>query len=183
MENIARKRGSLWFAVLTAICVCSGGAAAGEGGVEDGPFRVRMRDNEVAYALKRVLRGADQRLDDPVCREVMTDFRDASARTLEEALAAHGVSARTYLRWVLFAEDQGSKACKTSGTVAATEPGSRVVFICPRSFLEMARTDPEDAEATMIHEMLHSLGLGENPPRSREITERVLSRCASSHAR
>jgi len=33
------------------------------------------------------------------------------------------------------------------------------------------------AEAVIIHETLHSLGLGENPPTSDEITRRVFSRC------
>ena len=32
-------------------------------------------------------------------------------------------------------------------------------------------------EAVIIHETLHSLGLGENPPTSDEITWRVFSRC------
>jgi hypothetical protein len=68
-------------------------------------------------------------------------------------------------------------------TVAATERGSRVVFICPVRFVEIERGNPEYAEATLIHELLHSLGLGENPPRSREITQRVLSRCASRQSR
>jgi len=31
----------------------------------------------------------------------------------------------------------------------------------------------------MIHEALHTLGLGENPPTSAEITERVLARCGN----
>jgi hypothetical protein len=38
---------------------------------------------------------------------------------------------------------------------------------------------PEEAEAALIHEMLHTLGLGENPPRSRDITARVRARCGS----
>jgi hypothetical protein len=29
----------------------------------------------------------------------------------------------------------------------------------------------------VVHELLHSLGLGENPPTSREITAQVLKRC------
>lgn len=33
------------------------------------------------------------------------------------------------------------------------------------------------AEAIVIHEMLHSLGLGENPPTSDYITSRVMERC------
>ena len=37
--------------------------------------------------------------------------------------------------------------------------------------------NPTLAEAMVIHEMLHTLGLGENPPTTFEITDRVLSRC------
>jgi hypothetical protein len=33
------------------------------------------------------------------------------------------------------------------------------------------------AEAVLIHEALHSLGLGENPPLSDYITERIQARC------
>ena len=41
----------------------------------------------------------------------------------------------------------------------------------------MARRNRAWAVATLIHEALHTLGLGENPPSSTEITERVLRRC------
>ena len=37
--------------------------------------------------------------------------------------------------------------------------------------------NPSLAEAMVIHEMLHTLGLGENPPSSLEINERVRARC------
>ena len=37
--------------------------------------------------------------------------------------------------------------------------------------------EPRLAEALVIHEMLHTLGLGENPPTSTEITKRVEGRC------
>ncbi len=184
MGSIVGKRGGLRSVAFPMVCVClvaaAGGAAAEDVAAEAAPFRVRVPYIEAARALERALQAADQRLAEPACLEVLTDFRDASARTLEEALGANGVSARAYLRWIVFAQDRGSKACMTNGTVAATEPGSRVVFVCPRSFAEMARSDPDRAEATVIHEMLHSLGLGENPPSSKEITKRVLLRCASS---
>lgn len=158
----------------------AGAAPAEDGSWEEAPFRVRAQYSEVTHALERALGAVDRRLAEPACLEVLADFKDASARTLKEALDANGVSARAYLRWIVFVQDQGSKACKRKGTLAATEPGSRVVFICPRSFVEIAGSDPEQAEATLIHEMLHTLGLGENPPRSREITERVLVRCSQS---
>jgi hypothetical protein len=35
------------------------------------------------------------------------------------------------------------------------------------------------AEVYVIHEMLHTLGLGENPPSSQEITQAVVKRCAN----
>ena len=52
----------------------------------------------------------------------------------------------------------------------------------PVSRCESARAASRGAwrgalEATLIHEALHTLGLGENPPTSREITSRVVSRC------
>ena len=56
-------------------------------------------------------------------------------------------------------------------------PGSRVVQVCGRRFEAVARRHPRLAEASVIHEMLHSLGLGENPPDPRAITERVLDLC------
>ena len=36
---------------------------------------------------------------------------------------------------------------------------------------------PRHTAARFIHEMLHTLGLGENPPSPREITDRVLAAC------
>jgi len=61
--------------------------------------------------------------------------------------------------------------------LGATNAGSRVIYLCPR-FAEMEWKDPRYAEAIVIHEMLHSLGLGENPPSSWEITTKVLKSCA-----
>jgi hypothetical protein len=51
------------------------------------------------------------------------------------------------------------------------------VFVCAQQFVAAARRDPMVADAALIHESLHSLGLGENPPSSSEITSRVISAC------
>jgi hypothetical protein len=40
-----------------------------------------------------------------------------------------------------------------------------------------AARQASQAEIAVIHEALHTLGLGENPPDSREITRRVAERC------
>jgi len=163
--------------------VCSGAAsrdaAAADNALETAPFRVRVPNNEVAQAVTRALAGADRLLAEPACQEVLTDFHDASGRTLKEVLDGNDVSARAYLRWVVFSDGRGLKACSSKASLAVTEPGSRVVFICPTPFVEAAGGNPDDVEATLIHEMLHSLGLGENPPSSRDITRRVRARCGS----
>jgi hypothetical protein len=50
------------------------------------------------------------------------------------------------------------------------------VFVCIAPFAEQR---PGIRENTLIHEMLHSLGLGENPPSSGEINGQVMRRCGS----
>jgi hypothetical protein len=52
-----------------------------------------------------------------------------------------------------------------------------VVRVCAGELKRLNPQQPEYVVATLIHEILHTLGLGENPPSSREITARVLSRC------
>ena len=48
-----------------------------------------------------------------------------------------------------------------------------MIRVCP----QMARQRPDHAEIVVLHEMLHSLGLRENPRRSAEITRQVEARC------
>jgi hypothetical protein len=50
--------------------------------------------------------------------------------------------------------------------------------VCP-SLGRLAAAEPGRAEAIVIHEVLHSLGLGENPPSSEDITAAVERRCRS----
>jgi hypothetical protein len=61
--------------------------------------------------------------------------------------------------------------------LAYTARGSRVVFVCGPRFLKHRAKDPSYTEFIVIHELLHTLGLGENPPHSLEITARVNAVC------
>jgi len=181
--RIGRKRGGLRSVAFLVTLVCSGAASqdtrAADDTLEVARFRVRVPNNEVAQAVTRALAGADRLLAETACLDVLTDFYDASGQTLKEVLDGNEVSARGYLRWIVFSDGRGLKACSNKASLAVTEPGSRVVFICPTAFVEAAWGNPEETEATLIHEMLHSLGLGENPPSSRDITRRVRARCGS----
>lgn len=143
---------------------------------------VRISDPARAAAVRKALLGAFDSLADAKCQGIFTDFRDASGRMLQEKLDALGETGQSYLgKLVLFYEGSEQRACRSSkgqDISAATAPGSRVVFICGANFAEGRRPKPFAPEAVIIHETLHSLGLGENPPTSEAITWQVFSRCA-----
>jgi hypothetical protein len=64
--------------------------------------------------------------------------------------------------------------------LAFTTPGSQVVSFCGEQFTgRINRQDLGRLAIIVLHEELYSLGLGEDPPTSAEITRRVESRCGS----
>jgi hypothetical protein len=155
-----------------------------------GAAEARVRDHAVVVrslvkpaaggiALGWAVAGARQRLEQSACRGLFAEYSDASGHTLQENLDAMAETGDTYLALVLFADGTGRPTCKAGGAFAVTAPGSRVVYICGRKFRDLAERSPATAEAVVIHELLHSLGLGENPPSSSEITTKVLARCQS----
>src|SRR5262249_21796735 len=123
MGSKSRTRGgypfALLFSLVSAVAAASGARAA-ESAPEETPFRVKGLHGDAAWAVKRVLTAADALLAEPTCQQVLTDFRDASGRTLKEVLDEHDVSARTYLRWISFSDGRDTKACRTTATLAAT---------------------------------------------------------------
>jgi hypothetical protein len=146
-----------------------------------GDERVLVRNLVPAAAggttLHWAVLGAHRRLQQPACRELFAEFSDAAGRTLQENLDAMGESAATYPSLILFADGTGRSRCRERDVFAFTTPGSRVVHVCGRQLKGLAERSPVRAQAIVIHEVLHTLGLGENPPSSTEITARVLARC------
>jgi hypothetical protein len=124
------------------------------------------------------LHGAYRKLGKPSCQQLLDDFRDSEGRTLRENLEPFGIGAAEYLSMLTYREsrDLASGRCGKGGAAAVTHTGNRVVFVCIASFGEQR---PGIRENTLVHEMLHSLGLGENPPSSSEINGQVLRRCGS----
>lgn len=123
---------------------------------------------------------AHRRLESPECREVFSDFRDESGRTLQENLDSIGRTAQSYLEWIWFVNAEQQSRCAQTDVLAFTAPGSRVVSYCGDRFTrQLGRRRLGLLATLLIHEELHSLGLGENPPTSTEITRRVESRCGS----
>ena len=137
---------------------------------------MRLEGETGRRALTQALDAAADRLARPECDALLSEFRDAEGRTLQENLTELGVDAPGYLATVLFYDGYRNGHCAKRDVIALTTPGAHVVFVC-NGFYKRWLDEPDLAEAILIHEALHTLGLGENPPSSREITGRVLDRC------
>jgi len=186
MSRLDRGKGYLRLAGLSALLLLAGSAATAAEPNPSAVLRkrlvsnVRISDPSRASAVRKAVLGAFDRLGKRKCQAIFSDFRDASGNPLQEKLDALGETGQSYLRLVLFYEGSDLRGCHPSrgpDISALTTPGSRVVFICRSNFSEGRSPEPFYPEAVIIHETLHSLGLGENPPKSDEITWRVFSRC------
>jgi hypothetical protein len=141
----------------------------------EGARRASLTKRDAA-AVERARDGAARRLEDAECRRVFSDFHDAQGRTLEQNLAEWAMDPAEYLRIVPFADGSGEPLCRRGDVMLVSMPNVPRVIVCPR-FAEVERLRPGAAPIMVIHEMLHTLGLGENPPTSAEITRRVEARC------
>jgi hypothetical protein len=162
---------ALMLGVMPALAAEEPGAGAGLGS------RVRLASPRATMVVRSSVQRAAERLRRPECQRVFSDFADASGALLQARLDELGQTGEAYLGLVLFRDGSGTPACSSRGLAAYTATGSRVVWVCADAFLRSAGADPVLGEALLIHEVLHSLGLGELPPSPQEITGRVLERC------
>ncbi len=127
----------------------------------DGPHILGALRPETTFAIRVAASGAASRLTAGSCRLVFDDF---------------GVPADLdrFAR-LRFIEDARAPQCHAR-TLAFTSPGGYVIHLCA-AFTERFFTDRTYVEIVLIHELLHSLGLSENPPTSEQITMRVQQRC------
>ncbi len=168
------REGGFWgrhaSGALAALALAPAFARAG-----GAPPNVRLVHVVEKAAVARALDGAARELARPECQALIDEFETASGRPLRAALRASGTNAPEYLGRIFF-YDAPPRLCRTS-ELAVTSPGSRAVFVCGSRFVLQQGRNPRHAEVVLIHEILHSLGLGENPPSSDAITERVRARC------
>jgi hypothetical protein len=121
---------------------------------------------------------AGRRLADPQCSAVLGDFHDTNGQSLAAHLAATSLTPTEFLSELWWIDGSDRVEClRNTMPVAFTTPGRRAIFVCGSRFLDQSLLRGEQGEMIVIHEMLHALGLGENPPTSEEITARVRARC------
>ena len=139
--------------------------------------RVYIDDAYVRDAVVRSLDGATEWLKARKCQSLLSEFADQHGRPLQERLATLNMTLAGYLSVLVFEDGESHPQCERPSVLAYTAAGSRVVRVCGRSFSRAWQREPLEGRATIIHELLHSLGLGEHPPEPRFITYRVKQLC------
>jgi hypothetical protein len=113
----------------------------------------------------------------PECRMVLSDFRDGEGRLLKDNLETLRMTAPEFFVSLRFVDGSHVALCRRGDSAAGANPGSTVIAVCTTTFVRVRRESPGLAADILIHEMLHALGLGEDPPTSEEITRQVGKRC------
>jgi hypothetical protein len=156
--------------VVVALSAPAVGAApkGGRAAVERTPARalVAVASDRAAAKLRR-----------PECRELLSDFTDEAGRPLSRVLEERGLGVSDFLSKLIFLDGRNVPRCAGGNVAAGASPGSPYIAVCKETFARVQADDPGLAANVVIHEMLHALGLGEDPPTSEEITRQVARRC------
>ena len=130
-----------------------------------------------AAAVRQTVEGARARLGEPSCQALLEEFKTRDGLPLKDLVGASGKSLEGHLSELHFFDASNLSACRSAGAYAFTRPGLGAVYVCTKQFTAARLSEPQLAEAVVIHELLHTLGLGENPPTPEYITARVKDRC------
>jgi hypothetical protein len=141
------------------------------------PVLWQFDDMHSRFAVSQALKGAVTRLADRDCHNVLADFTDETGRSLSTKLAATGRTAVEEFRLLRFVDDRRAPQCRGGARLAFTQTGSHFIRVCGQHFTDWFTRNRTTTEIILIHEFLHTLGLGENPPTSEAVTERVAARC------
>src|SRR5204862_5523545 len=121
-------------------------------------------DPHLGLLFASVVDEAAQRLDSPPCALVLLDFIDTqSGRPLADTLAASGLSASEHVRALRFMRSPRPPRVGALRLYAFTHPRDTEVFINWYDFSRLL-TERRLAVAVVIHEVLHTLGLGNDLP-------------------
>lgn len=126
--------------------------------------------------VRRAIDLARRRLARPDCRLVYDDFELPDGRTPRAELDRLGIPPEEWLESLTFTDGSDDAVCRGGYAALTTTPRSRLIRVCP-SFAQLNLQDSGRSAVLVIHESLHALGLGENPPTSNQITQRVDRRC------
>jgi hypothetical protein len=133
-------------------------------------------DSDSRFAVQGSVAGAAARLSRSSCQEVLADFADESGDSLRTRLLARRSSPAEAFTTLRFVDGRTATQCSAGNTLAFAQPGSPVIHVCGQQFVKRSMRNRTTAEIIVIHEFLHTIGLGENPPTSEAITAQVARR-------
>jgi hypothetical protein len=178
-------RSAVVFSTGLAFTILAGtGPAGGASQTDPRTLYARPLNTLDAAAVERAKAGAARRLQELECLQVLSDFTDPEGRTLDRNLEPWAMSAARYALMLPFWDGRAIPRCRRARVELVATRGTAAVYMCPGGtgavqsrFAVIQAQNPTLAEAMVIHEVLHTLGLGEDPPSSFEITEKVRQRC------
>jgi hypothetical protein len=118
---------------------------------------------------------ATKQLRHAECLKVFEEFRLPGGSTPRQNLDQTGLSAEEFLGTLEWESGAVSGRCEPGALLATTREAKRI-SVCP-GFAKIVASRPAFGATLIIHEQLHALGLGENPPLSTYITARVYHWC------
>ena len=139
-----------------------------------------FRDIETRLAMQLAVEGAATRIARPGCQELFTDFNDGSGQRLSTRLTKSRKSPHEAFGSLQFFDARGAPECSSRNNaqvLAFAQTGASAILVCGDRFRRSFQRNPSWTEIVVIHEFLHALGLGENPPTSQAITAQVNIRC------
>lgn len=169
----------------TVVCllIVAAGAVGGTRAQVDpqpGPQLAHSRSVLAAFWMRWAVNDAARRLQKPDCRRILTDFTDQSGNLLSANLSRLAMTPVEFIERGLFFVDASDRGpCLSDSRGMFTFPGSRVIFVCATQLVPMTSAPSPKIGLLIIHEALHALGLGENPPSSARISRQVARRCDS----
>ncbi|HQQ77001.1 MAG TPA: hypothetical protein PLB01_06570 [Thermoanaerobaculia bacterium] len=118
---------------------------------------------------------AAERLGTSACRGIFEELPDFTGRPVARRLEAGERSPSSHFaRLTFLGSTEGP--CRYSGTAAWSVAGDTRVRVCARTFGAVAAHDRREAAAVLIHEALHTLGVGEDAAKE-PLTAFVRRRC------
>lgn len=174
-------RRSRWHRITAAAAAAVALLAANEAGsteLTSPPGRVHLSNGRHRLHLRLVVDRAAKRLAKPACAAVINEFKNTSGEPLGARLEIWGGDPAAAFASQFYRDGEFHQTCARRPVLAFTTPGNPNIYVCSERFFQASLADPWYAEIVLIHEFLHTLGLGENPPTSRAITEAVRRHCA-----
>lgn len=162
-----------WRGFVLACAVLLPGAAAGAG---DGALP--EVDPRLGGYVAEIVARAARRFEGPGCSGLLDLYDDArTGRPLAATLRASGETPASHFARLRFYYGDDRVQCRWREAWAWAAIGSDAVFVCRGRFTALAKKSEKSAADVLVHEALHTLGLGENPPASHEITAAVHAQC------